>query len=76
MAGLSYPFDWDFSPRRRLADGDPLDVLIIHDARTYPGVVLKCRPVGVLEVEQTSGAKRELNDRISPCPTALPLRPI
>jgi inorganic pyrophosphatase len=76
MAGLSYPFDWGFIPSTKAPDGDPLDVLIIHDARTYPGVVLKCRPVGVLEVEQTSGRKRERNDASSPCPTALHLRPI
>ena len=31
-----------------------LDVLVIHDAKTYPGVVLRCKPVGILEVEQKS----------------------
>ena len=73
MAGLSYPFDWGFIPSTKAPDGDPLDVLIIHDARTYPGVVLKCRPVGVLEVEQTSGSKRERNDRIFAVPDRSPL---
>ena len=73
MAGLSYPFDWGFVPSTKAPDGDPLDVLIIHDARTYPGVVLKCRPVGVLEVEQTSGSKRERNDRIFAVPDRSPL---
>jgi len=73
MAGLSYPFDWGFIPSTTAPDGDPLDVLIIQDARTYPGVVLKCRPVGVLEVEQTSGSKRERNDRIFAVPDRSPL---
>jgi inorganic pyrophosphatase len=54
-------------------DGDPLDVFIIHEAKTYPGVVLKCRPVGVLEVEQTSDGKRERNDRIFAVPDRSPL---
>lgn len=52
MAGLSYPYDWVCIPSTKAQDGDPFDVLIVHDARTYPGVVLRCRPVGVLEVEQ------------------------
>jgi inorganic pyrophosphatase len=56
LAGLTYPYDWGFIPSTRAEDGDPLDVLIIHDAATYPGLVLKCKPIGVLEVVQTSRA--------------------
>ena len=52
LAGLTYPYDWGFIPSTRAEDGDPLDVLIIHDAATYPGLVLKCKPIGVLEVVQ------------------------
>src|ERR1700745_526369 len=65
MLGLSYPYDWGFIPSTRAEDGDPLDVLIIHEAVTYPGVVLSCIPIGILEVLQTSkGKKEERNDRI------------
>jgi inorganic pyrophosphatase len=73
MAGLSYPYDWGFIPSTKAEDGDPLDVLIIHDAKTYPGVVLKCRPVGVLELEQQSGGKKERNDRVFVVPDRSPL---
>ena len=60
MAGLAYPYDWGFIPSTKAEDGDPLDVLVIHDAQTYPGVVLRCKPIGILEVEQTSkGSERE-----------------
>ncbi|MBR0869008.1 inorganic diphosphatase [Bradyrhizobium tropiciagri] len=72
MAGLGYPYDWGFIPSTKAPDGDPLDVLIIHDAQTYPGVVLKCRPVGVLEVEQKADGKTERNDRLFAVPERSP----
>jgi inorganic pyrophosphatase len=55
LAGLTYPYDWGFIPSTRADDGDPLDVLIIHDAGTYPGLIMKCRPIGVLEVGTVRG---------------------
>ena len=72
LAGLTYPYDWGFLPSTRAEDGDPLDVLIIHDAATYPGLVLKCKPIGVLEVVQTSKGKKERNDRVFVVPDRSP----
>jgi inorganic pyrophosphatase len=45
LAGLTYPYDWGFVPSTKAEDGEPLDVLIIHDAATYPGLVLRCKPM-------------------------------
>jgi inorganic pyrophosphatase len=74
MAGLAYPYDWGFIPSTKAEDGDPLDVLLIHDAQTYPGVVLRCRPVGILEVEQKKkGKAKERNDRVFAVPDRPPL---
>jgi inorganic pyrophosphatase len=73
MAGLSYPYDWGFIPSTKAEDGDPVDVLVIHEAQTYPGVVLRCRPVGILEVEQESKGERERNDRVFAVPDRSPL---
>jgi inorganic pyrophosphatase len=72
LAGLTYPYDWGFIPSTKAQDGDPLDVLIIHDAATYPGLVLKCKPIGVLEVLQSSNGKKERNDRMFVVPDRSP----
>ena len=47
-------------------------MLIIHDAATYPGLVLQCRPVGVLEVLQIEKGKKTRNDRIFAVPDRSP----
>jgi len=72
LVGLSYPYDWGFIPSTKADDGDPVDVLIIHDAATYPGLVLRCKPVGILEIEQTKKGKKERNDRIFVVPDRSP----
>jgi inorganic pyrophosphatase len=63
--GMSYPFDWGFIPGTRGADGDPLDAMVLNDVPTYPGIVMQCRPVGMVELVQTdSGGKPEINNRV------------
>ena len=61
-----------FIPSTKAEDGDPLDALIIHDAVTYPGLVLTCKPIGVLEVIQTRDDKKERNDRLFVVPDRAP----
>jgi inorganic pyrophosphatase len=73
MAGLAYPYDWGFIPSTKAEDGDPLDVLVIHNAQTYPGVVLRCKPVGILKLEQKKKGKKERNDRVFAVPDRSPL---
>lgn len=69
LVGLSYPYDWGFIPATRADDGDPLDVMVIHEAATFPGLVLTCKIIGVVQVEQYSrGKKAKRNDRIFAVP--------
>jgi inorganic pyrophosphatase len=69
-AGLVYPCDWGFVPGTRAEDGDPLDAFAVWEGRAYPGVVVRCRPIGVLRVEQTphDTGTRVRNDRVALVP--------
>ena len=68
LTGLTYPHDWGFVPSTRADDGDPLDIMVIHDAATFPGVVLACRIIGILQIEQKSKGKAQRNDRLFAVP--------
>ena len=72
--GLIYPYDWGFVPSTHAPDGDPLDAIVMWDGVSYPGVVLPCRPIGVLHVEQANRQTRarERNDRIVAIPIPAP----
>lgn len=70
--GVSFPFDWGFVPSTQNADGDPVDAMVLWDVSSYPGVVLECRAIGVLQVEQNrvnhDPSERVRNDRIVSIP--------
>jgi inorganic pyrophosphatase len=71
LAGLTYPYDWGFVPTTAAEDGDPVDVMVVHEAATFPGLVLTCKIIGVLQVEQHSkGKKSKRNDRLFVVPRA------
>jgi inorganic pyrophosphatase len=76
--GLTYPFDWGFVPGTQAPDGDPVDALIAWHLSSYPGVVIRCRIIGVLEVEQDRkrGSGRERNDRVIGVPLQSPRDPL
>lgn len=71
--GLSYPYDWGFVPGTRAPDNDPVDALVYWDVPTFPGVVVPCRLIGVVRLEQDSKSNgRVRNDRILAVPVKHP----
>jgi inorganic pyrophosphatase len=63
-AGMTFPYDFGFVPSTEAGDGDPVDVLVLMDEPAFPGCVLTCRPIGVIEGEQGEKKDAERNDRI------------
>jgi inorganic pyrophosphatase len=67
-AGISYPYDWGFIPSTLGEDGDPLDGMVIHEASSAPGVVIKCQLLGSIRIEQSEEGETFRNDRFLLCP--------
>jgi len=63
-AGMNFPYDFGFLPSTLADDGDPTDVLVLMDEPAFPGCVLKCRIVGIIQGEQSDKKKTGRNDRI------------
>jgi inorganic pyrophosphatase len=63
-AGTAFPYDFGFVPSTKAEDGDPVDVLVLMDEPAFPGCVLSCRPIGVIQGEQGNKRKKVRNDRI------------
>jgi inorganic pyrophosphatase len=66
---VTYSFDWGFVPGTLGDDGDPLDALVLHHSSTYPGLLLPCPILGMVEIVQREGKGRpEVNNRIIATP--------
>lgn len=64
-SGMVFPLDFGFIPGTKGQDGDPLDVLVIMEKHTYPGCLLECRIIGIIEATQKEkGDKKVRNDRL------------
>ena len=63
-AGMTFPYDFGFIPRTLAEDGDPVDVLALMDEPAFPGCLLKCRLIGIIQGEQGDKKKKVRNDRV------------
>lgn len=67
-AGMMFPYDFGFFPNTKGGDGDPVDVLVMGEFKSFPGCIMNCRIIGVLLAEQTSEKGKERNDRFFAVP--------
>ncbi len=57
---MVYPFNYGFIPQTLADDGDPVDVLVLCENPTVPGVVIKAKPIGVLIMEDEAGKDEKI----------------
>ncbi len=50
-----YPLDYGFIPDTLAEDGDPLDALVMLDEPTFPGCLVRARPVAVFWMTDEKG---------------------
>ncbi|MGH6625702.1 MAG: inorganic diphosphatase [Burkholderiaceae bacterium] len=52
---MHYPTNYGYVPQTISGDGDPVDVLVITPFPLIPGVVVSCRPIGILKMQDEAG---------------------
>ena len=57
---MHYPCNYGYVPRTLSGDGDPVDVLVISPFPLITGVVVRCRPVGMLRMKDEAGEDTKL----------------
>lgn len=57
---FGYPASYGLIEDTKAEDGDALDVLVLMSAAVVPGVIIKCKPIGVLEMEDEEGIDHKI----------------
>ena len=52
---MHYPTNYGYVPKTISGDGDPVDVLVITPVPLIPGVVVPCRAIGILKMQDEAG---------------------
>lgn len=63
-----YPFDYGFVPQTLFDDGDALDVVLITTYPLAPGILVKARPVAIMEMTDNG----ERDDKVVAVPVEDP----
>ena len=57
---MHYPTNYGYVPQTLSGDGDPVDVLVITPYPLFAGVVVPCRPLGILMMEDEAGGDEKI----------------
>ncbi len=57
---VAYPAEYGFIPGTLADDGDALDVVVLIDQPTFPGCLMRVRPIGILRLRQ----ENERDDKV------------
>jgi len=57
---MHYPCNYGYIPHTIAGDGDPVDVLVMSQFALPPGVVVRCRPIGMLKMTDEAGEDAKL----------------
>jgi inorganic pyrophosphatase len=60
MTAMHYPANYGYVPQTIAADNDPVDVLVHTPFALLPGVVVRCRAIGVLQMDDEAGSDAKL----------------
>lgn len=50
-----YPVDYGYLPNTLAEDGDPLDIMVLLEDPTFPGIAIDVRPVGLFWMADEAG---------------------
>jgi len=57
---MHYPCNYGFVPHTLSEDGDPVDVIVLGRIPVAVGAVMRCRPIGVMKMEDESGMDEKI----------------
>jgi inorganic pyrophosphatase len=57
---MRYPCNYGYVPRTIAGDGDPVDVLVVAPFAVTTGAVIRCRTIGVLQMQDEAGSDAKL----------------
>lgn len=60
FSAVHYPADYGFIPGTLAEDGDPLDALVLVGEATFPGCMIRSKPVGVFDMWDEKGPDKKI----------------